>query len=138
MSIREELPVRDQRKAVACGLAAVALWATVGSAFKLTLRHATPVQLLFYAALMSAFLLVMILACRGEVGRLFAAPAGSWQRAALLGLVNPFPRASSVKLAPSSARSRHAGQTTIAIVQKLPCVHTSNGLNWTVESEVIS
>ena len=74
MSIREELPVRDQRKAVACGLAAVALWATVGSAFKLTLRHATPVQLLFYAALMSAFLLVMILACRGEVGRLFAAP----------------------------------------------------------------
>ena len=82
-------PVRDHARAVACGLAAVALWATVGSAFKLTLRHATPIQLLFYAAVMSAFLLVMILACRGEVSRLFAAPAGSWRRAVLLGLVNP-------------------------------------------------
>ena len=89
MSIHEEPPVRDQRKALVCGSAAVALWATVGSAFKLTLRHATPVQLLFYAALVSAVLLVVILACRGEIGRLLAAPAASWRRAALLGLVNP-------------------------------------------------
>ncbi|MBI5685654.1 MAG: DMT family transporter [Verrucomicrobia bacterium] len=82
-------PSRDSAKAVACGLAAVALWATVGSAFKLTLRHATPIQLLFYAALVSAVLLVVILACRGEIGHLIAGSPESWRRAALLGLVNP-------------------------------------------------
>lgn len=82
-------PARDPVKAVGYGLAAVALWATVGSAFKLTLRHATPVQLLFYAALVSAILLVVILACRGEIGQLVAGSCKSWWRAALLGLVNP-------------------------------------------------
>ena len=83
------LTVRDHSRAVTYGLVAVALWATVGSAFKLTLRHATPIQLLFYAALVSAVLLVVILAYRGEIGRLVAAPAASWRRAAWLGLVNP-------------------------------------------------
>ena len=82
-------PARDPARAVGYGLAAVALWATVGSAFKLTLRHATPVQLLFYAALVSAILLVVILACRGEIGQLVAGSCKSWWRAALLGLVNP-------------------------------------------------
>jgi len=82
-------PARDPAKAVGYGLVAVALWATVGSAFKLTLRHATPVQLLFYAALVSAILLVVILACRGEIGQLVAGSCKSWWRAALLGLVNP-------------------------------------------------
>ncbi|MCX6900683.1 MAG: DMT family transporter [Verrucomicrobia bacterium] len=82
-------PARDPAKAVGYGLAAVALWATVGSAFKLTLRHATPIQLLFYAALVSAVLLVVILACRGEIGQLIAGSCKSWWRAALLGLVNP-------------------------------------------------
>ncbi|MFA6563570.1 MAG: DMT family transporter [Verrucomicrobiia bacterium] len=82
-------PARDPAKAVGYGLAAVALWATVGSAFKLTLRHATPVQLLFYAALVSAILLVVILVCRGEIGQLVAGSRKSWWRAALLGLVNP-------------------------------------------------
>jgi len=77
-------PLHDQRKAVGYGLAAVALWATVGSAFKLTLRHATPVQLLFCAALVSALLLVVILIARGET-----LPRRFWLRAAVMGLVNP-------------------------------------------------
>jgi drug/metabolite transporter (DMT)-like permease len=77
-------PERHQRKAVACGLAAVAFWSTVASAFKLTLREATPVQLLFYAALTSAILLVVILLARGE-----ALPRRFWLRAAVMGLANP-------------------------------------------------
>jgi drug/metabolite transporter (DMT)-like permease len=77
-------PPHDPRKAVGYGLAAVALWATVGSVFKLTLRHATPVQLLFDAALVSALLLVVILIARGE-----SLPRGFWFRAGVSGLVNP-------------------------------------------------
>lgn len=84
LNAMQEAPVRDQRKAVVCGLAAVALWATVASAFKLTLREATPVQLLFYAALTSAVLLVAILFGRGE-----SLPRRFWLRAAVMGLVNP-------------------------------------------------
>jgi drug/metabolite transporter (DMT)-like permease len=79
-----QTPVRDQRKAVTCGLVAVALWATVASAFKLTLREATPIQLLFYAALTSVLLLIVILVARGE-----ALPRKFWLRAAVMGLVNP-------------------------------------------------
>ena len=84
LNAMQEAPVRDQRKAVTCGLAAVALWATVASAFKLTLREATPIQLLFYAAMTSAILLVVILFARGET-----LPRKFWLRAAIMGLVNP-------------------------------------------------
>jgi drug/metabolite transporter (DMT)-like permease len=77
-------PARDSAKAVAHGLAAVALWATVASAFKLTLREAAPIQLLFYAALTSAILLVIILLARGET-----LPNKAWLRATVMGLVNP-------------------------------------------------
>ncbi|MCX6908026.1 MAG: DMT family transporter [Verrucomicrobia bacterium] len=76
--------VHDPAKAVACGLAAVALWATVASAFKLTLREATPIQLLFYAALTSAILLIVILIARGET-----LPRKFWLRSTVMGLVNP-------------------------------------------------
>lgn len=77
-------PVRNQRKAVGCGLAAVAFWSTVASAFKLTLREATPIQLLFYAALTSTILLVVILFARGGM-----LPRKFWLRATVMGLVNP-------------------------------------------------
>lgn len=84
LSVMQATPNHDQRKTVSYGLAAVALWATVGSAFKLTLRHATPVQLLFHAALVSALLLVIILIAQRET-----LPRRFWLRAAVMGLVNP-------------------------------------------------
>jgi drug/metabolite transporter (DMT)-like permease len=80
----QEAPAHDQRKAIGYGLAAVALWATVASAFKLTLREATPIQLLFYAALTSTIVLVAILFARSE-----PLPRKSWLRATVMGLVNP-------------------------------------------------
>ena len=47
----------DQRKAVALGLAAVLLWSTVATAFKLSLQHLTPTQLLAWAGLFSTAVL---------------------------------------------------------------------------------
>ncbi|HCO12391.1 MAG TPA: EamA family transporter, partial [Desulfonauticus sp.] len=43
----------NQKKAYFFGLLTVFIWSTVASAFKLSLRYLTPLQLLFYASLTS-------------------------------------------------------------------------------------
>ena len=51
-------PVQDnQPKAYLYGLAAVLLWSTVATAFKITASYLAPVQLLFYASLASIIIL---------------------------------------------------------------------------------
>lgn len=51
----------DQRKAILYALAAVLLWSTVATAFKLALRYLSPLQLLSIAALTSLFTFALIL-----------------------------------------------------------------------------
>lgn len=51
----------DQRKAVLYALAAVLLWSTVATAFKLALRYLSPLQLLSIAALTSLLTFALIL-----------------------------------------------------------------------------
>ena len=62
--------MHNQRKAYLYALGTVLLWSTVSSAFKLSLRHMDPLQLLLYASLASTVVLGTILAAQG---RLFAA-----------------------------------------------------------------
>jgi len=81
--------VTDQRKATLCALAAVLLWSTVATAFKLTLRHLGPVQLLAYASLMSLLVLAGLVTLQGKWTLLRAASRGQLARAAALGLLNP-------------------------------------------------
>jgi len=68
----------------------VGLWSTVATAFKLTLRHLEPIQLLFYATASSAGVLALILVARGQ---LRAALSRTTLKDALtsagLGLLNP-------------------------------------------------
>ncbi|MBN2621536.1 DMT family transporter [candidate division WOR-3 bacterium] len=80
----------DQRKAYLYAFAVVAIWSTVSSAFKLSLRYVNPLQLLFIASLYStAFLFILVLAQRKW--RLFAAQtARDLLRSCILGLLNPF------------------------------------------------
>jgi EamA domain-containing membrane protein RarD len=59
---------KNQKKAYLCGLAAVCLWSTVATAFKLSLRHLGPEPLLFYASLTSVLVLALILAFQGDWG----------------------------------------------------------------------
>ena len=47
----------NQAKAYLFGISTVLLWSTVASAFKLSLRHMEPVQLLFYANITSILVL---------------------------------------------------------------------------------
>lgn len=80
----------SQSKAYLHALAAVLLWSTVASAFKLSLRHLDPIQLLFWSSLASTLVLGGILAGQGRL----RASLRLTPREALLslgmGLINPF------------------------------------------------
>lgn len=80
----------DQKKATRYGLATVAMWSTVATAFKLSLAHLTPLQLLFFASLASCLVLGLVLAATGRLGALFALSRPQWRRSMLLGALNPF------------------------------------------------
>ena len=60
----------DDRRALLLGLAAVLLWSTVATAFKLTLRVVDVYQMLFYASLFSALVLLALVAWRGQLSQL--------------------------------------------------------------------
>lgn len=79
-----------QRSAYLYALAAVLLWSTVATAFKLSLRHLTPVELLFYASVTSTVVLGTFLTVQGSWHRLFAFTTAEVLQSALLGLLNPF------------------------------------------------
>ena len=81
--------MKDQKRATLFGLAAVALWSTVATAFKLALNHLDPAGLVFWASLFSTLALGGVLAFRGQLWAALCAPAAHWRRAALGGFINP-------------------------------------------------
>jgi drug/metabolite transporter (DMT)-like permease len=81
--------VNARKKALLFGLATVALWSTVASAFKLSLRHLDPLQLLLYACVASLLALAGVLAAQGRLGQLRRVSRGELLRCALLGALNP-------------------------------------------------
>ncbi|ORJ54291.1 EamA family transporter [Geothermobacter hydrogeniphilus] len=72
------------------GLAAVLLWSTVASAFKLSLRYLEPAHLLLYSGAFSTLLLGGILVVQGKLGRIFHCSRREYGMSLLLGLLNPF------------------------------------------------
>lgn len=86
----ESRDVEQQSKAYLCGLGAVLAWSTVASAFKLTLRELTPVAMLFYAALTSTLVLLLILAAQGRLGAFKQMRGRDYLTFAVLGFLNPF------------------------------------------------
>ncbi len=70
-------------------LCAVLLWSTVGSAFKLSLRHLSPETLLLYAALVSTGILGITLVYRGELRATLLSFRKHWLRSLALGALNP-------------------------------------------------
>lgn len=79
-----------QRKALVYGGLAVLVWSTVASAFKLALRHLTPLQFLLVADAVSALALFAILAAQGRLRLLAAMPRREILLCLGLGVVNPF------------------------------------------------
>ena len=82
--------MKRQRNAYLFGIAAVMLWSTVASAFKLSLRYLDPAQLLLYSSLVSVFALSLILAFQGKLGAIFTCSKSEYLQSFRLGLINPF------------------------------------------------
>ena len=66
------------------------MWSTVASAFKLSLRHLSPLQLLLWADIASVLCLGIILAHQGKLHLVLAYSAKEYVAAVCLGFLNPF------------------------------------------------
>lgn len=81
---------KNQKQALVFGIAAVLLWSTVATAFKITLNYLTPVQMVLYASVVSTLALAVIAAVQGNLALL---PRYLKKRPLFylgLGLINPF------------------------------------------------
>lgn len=80
----------DQRKAYLHAIAAVLLWSTVASAFKLSLRYLDYAQLLLYSSIVATLFLGVVLAATRRLGRVFPCSRRECLKSAGLGFLNPF------------------------------------------------
>lgn len=80
----------NQRKATILALLSIGMWSTVATAFKLSLRHLDPFQLVVYASLFSVLVLVATVGLNRRLGDLWPAFHEQPRVFLLLGLLNPF------------------------------------------------
>ncbi|MBN1944080.1 MAG: DMT family transporter [Bradymonadales bacterium] len=80
----------NQKKAYACGMAAVLFWSTVATAFKVALRHLTVIELVLWSSLTSTIALFISLLVSGRVSLLWRQSRVDLLRSAGLGALNPF------------------------------------------------
>src|SRR5690606_38539048 len=71
------------------GLATVLLWSTVATAFKLSLRELTPVQMLVIACTASVFVFGLVLTIRGRLPLVVALSRRQYLQSIGMGLINP-------------------------------------------------
>lgn len=79
----------NDRLAIGYGLAAVLLWSTVATAFKITLSYMTPIQMLAAASVVSAISLAVVAGFQGKLHLLTSTFAKRPLYYLLLGLINP-------------------------------------------------
>lgn len=82
--------MKHQKKAYIYALTATLLWSTIGTAFKLTLRHISFSDLLLIASLTSVVVLFVVLLISGKVALLKNLTRTDYLKAATLGALNPF------------------------------------------------
>ena len=80
----------DQRKAYLYAIAAVMLWSTVASAFKLSLRYLDYAQLLLYSSVVATLFLGIVLTATHRLGRVFPCSRRECIKSAGLGFLSPF------------------------------------------------
>ena len=83
------MAMTNQSRAYLYAGTAVLMWSTVGSAFKLTLRHITPLQMLLGASAVSIIVLGAILIIYKKTALLSGSSRKDLALSALLGLMNP-------------------------------------------------
>ena len=82
--------MKQQNKAYLFAFAAIACWSTIGSAFKISLRYLSPLELLFISSLVACIVLFLILVAQGKVRLLLSLTMKELFLSAFLGLLNPF------------------------------------------------
>ncbi|WP_023604429.1 DMT family transporter [Aliivibrio logei] len=79
----------NERRALGFGIAAVLLWSTVATAFKITLEHFTPIQMLTIACAVSILALVGVAAYQKTLSQLTSTFFANPLYYILLGAINP-------------------------------------------------
>lgn len=79
-----------EQQATLYGLSAVLLWSTIATAFKLSLRLLSPIELLLFAGSFSTLLLAIILRVQGKLRQAFCCSRREYLLSFGLGLLNPF------------------------------------------------
>lgn len=82
--------MKDQTKAYLYAIAAVIIWSTVASAFKVSLRYVDHIQLLFYSCLVTVIVLGAVLVYQKKLELIKKQTPRQLIRSALMGAVNPF------------------------------------------------
>jgi len=82
--------MEQQKQAYLHATAAVLLWSTVASVFKISLRYLDYLQLLFYASFVSLLVLFIFLLIQNKLRYLSHYSSKEYFHSALLGLLNPF------------------------------------------------
>jgi drug/metabolite transporter (DMT)-like permease len=80
----------DQKKAYLYALLAVLAWSTVATAFKISLRYLTFLELLLYSSLFSALVMAAVLIGLGRLRDLRRCTRRDYLSSAGLGFLNPF------------------------------------------------
>ncbi len=80
----------NRKKAFFFGLAAVGIWSTVASAFKISLRYLDPLQLLLFACMASVAVLAGVLFFQNKLKLVRKVKGKELLRCGLLGALNPF------------------------------------------------
>lgn len=80
----------QNKKSIILALAAVMLWSTIGSAFKLTLGYLDYPLVLLYSSFVAVVFLGSLLTIRGKIGNIRKITMKSLGLSALMGFFNPF------------------------------------------------
>lgn len=81
--------MKNQKQALMFGGATVLLWSTVATAFKLSLRDLTPLQLMLIACTTSVAVLAVVLVIQKRLPALFELTRRQYLVSVLMGLLNP-------------------------------------------------
>lgn len=82
--------MNNQNKAYLFASFAVFMWATIASAFKITLRYLNFINLLFYSSLVSLIVLFIIIIIQNKTKRVFELNKRDFTKTLFLGFLNPF------------------------------------------------
>lgn len=78
------------KKSILLALSAILFWSTVGTAFKISLRHMNYAQLLLYSSLVAVVLLFLLLIYNKQIRFIGRSSAKEIASSAILGFLNPF------------------------------------------------